>query len=115
MFNIKIIISALALLVAAPAFADGTQHLVDSNGMTVYTYDPDAPGVSNCNGGCARAWPPVPAPASVEAPYSAITRADGSKQLAYENHPLYTYVGDSKPGDTTGDGLGGVWHIVNEQ
>lgn len=114
MFNLKSLLwIAVGLAVALPAFADSPKFLVDSNGMTVYVYDEDQPGVSNCYKGCAKAWPAVPAPATApQSPFSEIARTDGTKQLAYENHPLYTYVGDSAPGDTTGDGLGGVWHIV---
>jgi predicted lipoprotein with Yx(FWY)xxD motif len=103
-----------SMVTSTVAFADAPQHLVNSTGMTVYTYDVDKAGVSNCYNGCAHAWPPVPAIAAPQAPYSTITRTDGTTQLAYENHPLYTYVGDSQPGDTTGDGLGGIWHIVLE-
>jgi predicted lipoprotein with Yx(FWY)xxD motif len=113
--NLLVVLSVVGALMfgaSATAFADAPNHLVDSHGMTVYVYDVDQPGVSNCYDGCARAWPPVPAVTAPQGPYSIITRKDGSTQLAYDNRPLYTYVGDSQPGDTTGDGLGGVWHIV---
>lgn len=87
--------------------------LVDSSGKTLYTYDKDQPGKSACVGTCAQNWPPVKATdANPKAPYSVITREDGSKQLAHEGKPLYTFVKDKKEGDRLGDGVGGVWHVV---
>jgi len=87
--------------------------LADSGGMTVYTFDPDTAGHSNCTGPCAAAWPPVKAPASaLQAPLSAIDRPDGTRQIAYMGRPLYTFSNDSRPGDILGDGLHGRWHIV---
>jgi predicted lipoprotein with Yx(FWY)xxD motif len=95
--------------------ADGI--LVDANGMTVYTYDKDsaAGGKSACTGLCAQNWPPVKAgDAAPPAPYSVITRDDGSKQLAYKGKPLYTFVKDKKAGDRTGDKAMQVWHVVTD-
>ena len=87
--------------------------LTDSNGLTVYTFDRDAPNVSNCTGGCARVWPPVLTDSeSLPAPLSVIRRADGSKQVAHKGHALYLYADDEKAGDLNGDGIGGVWHVV---
>lgn len=112
------------LAFALPAFADlpplqavvidGKALVADPSFMTVYTYDPDAPGVSNCYDRCARAWPPVlaPAGAEIQAPLSIVVRKDGAKQLAVGGKPIYTYVGDSARGEANGDGLGGVWHVV---
>ena len=83
-------------------------------GATVYTYDQDQAGVSNCYGECATHWPPVMASPNA-APYgnmTIITRTDGRRQLAYDGMPLYTYVDDSAAGDVTGDSKGGVWHVV---
>lgn len=89
--------------------------LVDATGMTVYTYDKDeaGSGKSSCVAACAKNWPPVKADGSPRPPYSVITRADGSKQLAHGGKPLYTFVKDKKAGDKTGDGVGGVWHVVS--
>jgi predicted lipoprotein with Yx(FWY)xxD motif len=95
--------------------ADGV--LVDKGGMTVYTFDKDTAGSgkSVCNDQCAKLWPPVPAPsASLSAPYSAVTRDDGSKQLAYNGKPLYLYASDQKPGDRNGDKVKDVWHVVKD-
>lgn len=90
--------------------------LVDPSGMTVYTFDKDeaGSGKSVCNGPCAQAWPPVPAPADgkVDGKYGIVTRDDGSKQLAYDGKPLYTFAKDAKPGDKNGDNFKEVWHVV---
>ena len=90
--------------------------LVDAKGMTLYTFDRDAtPGKSACNGPCAQNWPPLMAAADAKASgdWSVITRDDGSKQWAYKGKPLYAWVKDTKPGDTTGDGfLNGAWHVA---
>ena len=90
--------------------------LVDAKGMTVYTFDKDAAnsGKSACSGKCAEYWPAVPAGAAQPpAPYSTVTRDDGSKQLAYKGKPLYTFMKDKKPGDKSGDKLmNNNWHAV---
>jgi predicted lipoprotein with Yx(FWY)xxD motif len=91
--------------------------LVDSKGMTVYTFDKDTAnsGKSACSGGCAENWPPVQAgDAQPTAPYSTVTRDDGSKQLAYHGKPLYTFAKDKKAGDKNGDKVKDVWHIVTD-
>ncbi|MGJ7918203.1 hypothetical protein ACI48D_22380 [Massilia sp. LXY-6] len=91
--------------------------LVDSKGMTVYTFDKDTAnsGKSACTGPCATNWPPVHADgATMAAPYSTVTRDDGSKQLAYHGKPLYTFAKDKKPGDKAGDKVKDVWHVVTD-
>ena len=91
--------------------------LVDAHGMTVYTFDKDVAGSGTraCTGGCAENWPPVNAGhAAVAAPYSTVTRDDGSKQLAYQGKPLYTFVKDKKAGDREGDKKMNVWHVVTD-
>ena len=98
----------------------GKNILVDSKGMTLYTFDADTtPGKSVCNAGCDGTWPAlkvVGAPTygySVDAAlFSTLTRSDGSMQLAVKGHPLYHYAQDIKAGDTKGNGLGGVWYVV---
>lgn len=91
-------------------------YLTDFAGMTLYIYDKDTVGTSNCYNGCATAWPPYTSGATAEktlpANITVITRTDGSKQFAWKGKPLYYYTTDTKPGDITGDGVGGVWHIV---
>ncbi|WP_419904008.1 hypothetical protein [Kiloniella sp.] len=88
--------------------------LTDTAGMTLYTFDKDANGKSACNGGCAKAWPPllVKTKTPETGDYTKITRDDGNKQWAYKGKPLYGWVKDTKPGDVTGDKFKGVWHIV---
>jgi predicted lipoprotein with Yx(FWY)xxD motif len=91
--------------------------LVDSKGMTVYTFDKDTTnsGKSACTGGCAQNWPPVQAgDVPLPAPYSMVTRDDGNRQLAYKGKPLYTFVKDKKPGDKAGDKAMNVWHVVRD-
>ena len=88
--------------------------LVDSKGMTLYSFDKDSGGKSACNGPCAANWPPLAATSGAAmGDWSMITRDDGSKQWAYKGKPLYVFAKDAKPGDTSGDGvLNGAWHIA---
>jgi predicted lipoprotein with Yx(FWY)xxD motif len=98
---------------AAPANKEqGT--LVGSNGMTLYVFDKDSGGKSACNGPCASNWPPLMANAGDKASgdWSIIMRDDGQRQWAYKGRPLYFWAKDQKPGDKTGDGFNGVWHIA---
>lgn len=91
------------------------QYAVGSNGMTLYIFDKDTKGVSNCSGSCAGVWPAyvsATTPASLPANVTLIKKADGSMQFAYKGMPLYYYSGDQKVGDVTGDGVGGIWHLV---
>ena len=89
----------------------------DDKGMTLYTYDKDAKGKSNCNDQCAKAWPPFAAPADAKADgkWTIIDRADGTKMWAYNDKPLYTFARDKKAGDITGDKAGGVWHVAKAE
>ncbi|OGA31436.1 MAG: hypothetical protein A3F75_15075 [Betaproteobacteria bacterium RIFCSPLOWO2_12_FULL_64_23] len=90
--------------------------LVDSAGMTLYTFDKDAAGSgkSACNGPCIALWPALKATDADRASgdWSVVTRDDGSKQWAYKGKPAYLWIKDQKPGDKTGDGVNKVWHIV---
>jgi predicted lipoprotein with Yx(FWY)xxD motif len=108
------VLASASSFAAAPAMTkDGV--LVDSKGMTLYTFDKDAAGKSNCNGGCATNWPPLAASADAKAEgsWTVITRDDGSKQWAYKGKPVYTWSKDSKPGDKTGEGMAqGAWHTA---
>ena len=85
-------------------------------GFTLYVFDNDLMSTgSNCNGGCATNWPPVlvtDGGASGVSELATITRNDGSLQASYNGRPLYFYIGDTAPGDTNGEGAGGVWHTV---
>lgn len=100
---------------ASPADTPKGPVLVDGKQMTLYTFAKDTPAQSNCNGACASNWLPLMAPAAATATgdWTVVTRADGTKQWAYKGHPLYRWVSDTKPGDTTGDGYAnGAWHVA---
>ncbi len=103
---------------AAPGVTTGESEkgpvLADEKGMTLYTYDDDANGMSNCYDACATNWPPLMAPegAKAEGDYGVTERNDGSYQWTYKGMPLYTWAKDAKPGDITGDGIKGVWHMA---
>ncbi|MFM8898625.1 MAG: hypothetical protein ACKOF9_01570 [Burkholderiales bacterium] len=107
-----------ALLLSTTAHANPTVEsggmLTNKDGKTLYIFTKDAPGKSNCNGGCAAAWPPfaVANPALAGGDFSIVTRDDGAKQWAYKGQPLYFYAADTKPGDMVGEGQGGVWFVV---
>jgi predicted lipoprotein with Yx(FWY)xxD motif len=97
----------------------GAAVLTNAQGFTLYWFAPDTSTTSNCNGSCATFWPPVKGPAAagtgVTGKLGTITRADGSTQATYDGHPLYTYKGDTAPGQDKGNGLnisGGLWHDV---
>lgn len=109
----------LTLLVTASAVATAAHHgkiLTNKAGMTLYTFDKDQRNESTCYDSCAAQWPPYLAVQGAEAKKGRkiIERNDGTKQWAYKGHPLYTWVGDTKQGDTTGDGVGGVWHTAEK-
>jgi len=97
----------------------GATVLTNAEGRTLYWFTPDTPTKSVCNGSCAAYWPPVHGPLSagsgVTGKLGTIKRTDGSIQETYNGHPLYTYVGDSAPGQDHGNNLdinGGYWHAV---
>ena len=95
----------------------GQQVLTNSAGFTVYWFVPDTSTTSKCTGSCATYWPPVKGPATagsgVTGTLATITRSDGTMQATYDGHPLYTYAGDTAPGQAKGNGLnvsGGLWY-----
>ncbi|WP_428647065.1 COG4315 family predicted lipoprotein [Roseibium sp.] len=90
--------------------------LTDAKGMTLYTFDKDTAGMSNCYDACATNWPPLVAAdgAAAEGDYTLVTRKDGTMQWAYGGKPLYLWIKDKAPGDMTGDGVKGVWHVATE-
>ena len=96
----------------------GATVLTNAKGFTLYSFAPDTSTTSNCNGSCAQNWPPVTGPATaagVTGTFATITRSDGSVQAIFDGHPLYTFVGDTGPGQAKGNGLnafGGAWHEV---
>jgi len=94
--------------------------LTDNQGMTLYVFKKDKSGESACAGPCVKNWPPLtvsegmqPAAASgVPGTLGQIERKDDTYQVTYNGMPLYRYGGDSKPGDTNGQGFGGLWFVV---
>ena len=97
----------------------GTTVLTDAQGRTLYWFAPDTRTTSACYGTCAQYWPPVAGPdhagAGVTGTLGTITRTGGSLQETYDGHPLYTYVGDTGPGQAHGNNVtlnGGLWHEV---
>ncbi len=96
--------------------ADGDKVLTDELGMTLYTFDKDSRNESVCYGHCAEKWSPFIAEFSdkVKAGWGMTVRKDGVKQWTYNNQPLYTWIGDRNVGDTTGDGVSGVWHAAKK-
>ena len=113
---------------AAPAAENATVQLTetslgkvltDADGMTLYLFTKDSDGKSACAGPCATTWPPLTvdgAPTAGEGvdedDLGTITRDDGSTQVTYYGHPLYTYGPDEKAGDVSGQNVGGVWFAV---
>ena len=100
--------------------AGGVTVLTNARGMTVYTFAADTtPGKSSCYGSCASYWPPVTGSPSaapgISGTIGTITRTDGTKQVTWNGHPLYTYVGDHGPGQAAGNNLninGGLWKEI---
>ncbi len=95
----------------------GQQVVTNTAGFTVYWFAPDTSTTSKCTGSCATYWPPVKGPATamsgVTGTLGTITRSDGTTQATYDGHPLYTYAGDTAPGQAKGNGLnasGGLWY-----
>lgn len=90
------------------------QVLTGAKGMTLYTFDKDSKGMSNCYDTCATNWPPFMAAKGAKASgtYTLAKRKDGSEQWAKDGMPLYYFMKDKKAGDTTGDGANGVWHAA---
>jgi predicted lipoprotein with Yx(FWY)xxD motif len=94
--------------------------LANPHGMTVYYYTGDKPGsgTSACTGSCAKAWPPVVAPVRLPAglmlpgPLGVIVRPNGVRQVTVNGYPLYRYAGDKAPGQASGNGAGGEWHVI---
>ena len=96
----------------------GATVLTSSKGFTLYSFAPDTSTTSKCNGTCAQNWPPVTGPVTasgVSGTFGTITRSDGSTQATFDGHPLYTFAGDTAPGQAKGNGLnvaGGLWHEI---
>lgn len=104
--------------------ATSSKILVTSKGLTLYAFALDKPNVSNCTGTCAKFWPPLTVPAGMQAPttmpgisgkFGTTMRKDGTKQITFDQSPLYTFVKDKDSSDMYGQGLfasGGFWWAV---
>jgi predicted lipoprotein with Yx(FWY)xxD motif len=113
--------SAGQLIQTAMATVNGKSEtiLTTAQGMTLYYRTTDMPPTTVCSGGCASAWPPLLVSGSntptstttLPGKLSVQTDANGT-QVEYNGHPLYTFSGDTGPGQTTGEGFGGIWHVV---
>ncbi len=109
--------AAGSVVISTRSTSSGTV-LVDSKGDTLYWFAIDTPTASKCSGSCATYWPPVigkptaSAGTSLADALGTITRSNGQIQATYDGHPLYTYVGDTAPGQVKGNGKnlsGGLW------
>ena len=97
--------------------------LVDSKGITLYDFPPDKGTTSVCYGACAALWPPLLTkgkPAAGPGVHASLLgstkRNDGKLEVTYGGHPLYYFVRDQKPGQTTGQGVsqfGGPWWVIS--
>ena len=133
--KIALVIAAAALILAGVAGASKVSRpsvgvaqsklgriLVDSRGRTLYLFENDKRGHSACAGACATYWPPLltrgkptAARAAKQALLGTTRRADGTTQVTYAGHPLYRFVQDTKPGQTTGQDLhdfGAGWYVL---
>ena len=111
--------AAGASVTVKTATIGGVPVLTNAQGRTLYWFAPDTPAASKCTGDCAAYWPPVTgtpkAGPTVTGRLGTIKRPDGSVQATYDGHPLYTYIGDSSPGQANGNNLnlnGGLWYEV---
>ena len=131
-FGLLAIIAAVVAPVAASA-TGGTSVkvaksklgsiLVDSRGITLYDFPPDKAGKSTCYGACAALWPPLLTKAKPQAGpgvkaslLGTTRRKDGKLEVTYNGHPLYYFVTDRKPGQTTGQGVnqfGAPWWVLS--
>ncbi len=107
-----------ASIVVKTTMIGGATVLTNAKGFKPYWFVPDTSTKSNCNGQCAKFWPPLKArlpPALATGTLGTITRSNGTMQATWNGHPLYTFLSDKKPGKNSGNGLnssGGLWHEV---
>jgi predicted lipoprotein with Yx(FWY)xxD motif len=113
--------SSVAIIKTAPATVNGQSVtiLTNAQGMTLYYFKPDTATTTSCTGACAKNWPPLlftgsgsPSSAtSLPGTLSVVTDANG-QQVEFNGHPLYTFSGDTAPGQTNGEGIKGVWFVA---
>ena len=113
--------NANAVIKTAAATVSGktVTMLTNDKGFTLYYLKADTATKAACSGNCAKIWPPLlqtgsgipTGPGSLPGKLSAFSTANGN-QVEYNGHPLYTYTGDTAPGQTNGEGFKGVWFVV---
>ncbi len=97
---------------------DNMKFIVDAKGKTLYNFTRDTSGVSNCIGGCLKAWhvfyaDNIVAPSMMNtSDFGVITNSEGSRQTTYKQMPLYYYINDTKRGDTNGQGVNNAWFVI---
>jgi predicted lipoprotein with Yx(FWY)xxD motif len=113
------VVSAGARVTLKTTTIRGITVLTNARGLTLYWFVSDSPAASRCTGSCAAYWPPVTgtptAGPGITGKLGTIRRPGGAAQATYDGHPLYTYAGDSAPGQANGDKIdlnGGYWHEV---
>jgi len=96
--------------------------LVDSDGNTLYLFGNDAPNAPACDTGCLSSWPALISDGATTVgeglsldDVGTVTAADGSTQVTFYGHPLYSFAGDAAPGDVNGQGIGGVWYVLDAE
>lgn len=90
--------------------------MTGAKSMSLYTFDKDKGGTPTCYADCATNWPPYLGKTGekMSEGWTLVERKDGGMQWAYDGKPTYYFARDAKPGDTSGDGMGGVWHVLKE-
>ena len=105
--------AAAGLLAMSLSGAFAQSMMTGENDMTLYSYDKDTDGASTCYDECATNWPNLGQEGDeLSEGWTLVDRTDGTKQRAYDGKPAYYYIEDKKAGDATGDGKGGVWHLL---
>ena len=100
---------------------DNMKFIVDGKGNTLYYFNKDKPGLSNCTGNCLKVWPVfhnenIVAPSLMKtSDFGIITNSEGSKQTTYKQMPLYFYSNDTKRGDTNGHGVNNAWFVIGPE
>ncbi len=112
------LVPALPTLIKASAHPEFGEILTDRDGRTLYMFDRDAPGTLGCTGGCLANWPPLlaigaPLVDGVTGRMGTTDRGELGRQVTINDKPLYYYLGDKAPGDSAGQGAGGVWWVVS--
>jgi predicted lipoprotein with Yx(FWY)xxD motif len=112
--------AADAVTVELAEAGDLGEVLVDGEGMTLYMFDPDAQGESTCYDECEESWPPLVTDGEAgagegvdDSKLRTVERTDGSQQVTYNDWPLYYFGADEAAGDVAGQGVNGVWWVLN--